>query len=363
MNKEVFSSKQGIFLIIIFILDGAIMLPIALDAKKDLWLSILLSIIISIPFIYIYSKILSCFPGKDLFDILEFCFGKYIGKLFSLLYIWFAFHLASIILRDFGEYFLTVALPETPLLVTLIPPVVLSIWMLKSGLEVFGRVSSLVGVLLILAIFLISTLLLKNIDLNNIKPVLGYGIKPVLKGAYNTFAFPFGETVIFTMVLSNLNNEKSYFKVYLIGVLIGGLALFYAKFFDITVLGINIFSSKFFPGYETFTRIDVGNIFKRLDIIGGLIFTVATFIKLTVCILAVNKGVQKVFDLKDYKFIVTPVCLILLNLSLILYDGLIELVEWSSKIWPYYSIPFQIIIPIVVVIILQIKKKILNINI
>lgn len=357
MNREVISSKQGIFMIVLFILNGSLMLPTAIEAKKDLWIAILVSLAFSIPIIFIYSKLLSTFPGKDLFDILEYTFGKYFGKLFSIAYIWFAFHLASIILRDFGEYFRSAALPETPIIIMLIGPTILCIWIVKEGVEVFGRLASLLVVIIFIIIFFLAALLIPEINLYNIRPILADGIKPVVKGAYSTFTFPFAETILFTMVLSSLKNKKGYFKVYLIGLLIGGLILFSTSFIEISVLGIHWYSILYFTGYEILTRIDIGEIFKRVEIIGGLVFSVVTFIKLSICFFGATKGIAKLFNYKDYRFIVTPMALLLLNSSILIYDSIMELVEWSSEIYPYYAIPFQIIIPITIFIILKIKKK------
>lgn len=362
MNREVISSKQGIFMIVLFILNGSLMLPTAIEAKKDLWIAILLSLALSIPIIYIYSNILSTFPGKDLFDILEYTFGKFFGKLFSLAYIWFAFHLASIILRDFGEYFLSAALPETPIIIMVITPTILCIWIVKEGIEVFGRLASLLIVIIFIIIFILAGLLISEINLDNIRPILADGIKPVIKGAYSTFTFPFAETIIFTMVLSSLDNKKGYFKVYLIGLLIGGLILFSTSFIEISTLGINWYSSLYFPGYEILTMIEVGELLNRIEIIGGLVFSVVTFIKLSICFLGATKGIAKLFNYKDYRFIVTPIALLLLNSSMIIYDSIMELVEWTSEIWPYYAIPFQIIIPIIIFIILKIKKNYVGFN-
>ena len=43
-----------------------------------------------------FSRILSLYPGKDLFDILQIVMGKFVGKFISILMIWFAFHDGSL---------------------------------------------------------------------------------------------------------------------------------------------------------------------------------------------------------------------------------------------------------------------------
>ena len=51
---------------------------------------------------------------------------------------------------------------------------------------------------------------------------------PILKGAFSSFSYPFGETVVFTMVFSNISKIKNYKKTFIVGLLIGGGIIFLA---------------------------------------------------------------------------------------------------------------------------------------
>jgi spore germination protein KB len=47
----------------------------------------------------------------------------------------------------------------------------------------------------------------------------------------------------------------------------------------------------------------------------------------------------------------------MLNLSIILYKNIVEMVDWAREIWPYYSLPFQVIIPLIIWIVAEVKIK------
>ncbi|WP_264170108.1 GerAB/ArcD/ProY family transporter [Clostridium estertheticum] len=49
-------------------------------------------------------------------------------------------------------------------------------------------------------------------NISRLKPILSNGVAPVLKGAFSSFTFPFGQTVIFTMVFSNISKVKNHKK-------------------------------------------------------------------------------------------------------------------------------------------------------
>jgi spore germination protein KB len=80
----------------------------------------LVGIIMAVPMLLVFSRILSLFPGEDLFAILDITLGKVMGKILAVLYVWYAFHVGALVLRNFGEFFNIIAMPETPMLVSLL---------------------------------------------------------------------------------------------------------------------------------------------------------------------------------------------------------------------------------------------------
>src|SRR5690242_10017867 len=104
MNKEIITSQQGISIIVLFEIGSAIVLSPGSEAKQDVWITILLASLLSFPVILMYSRLLSIFPGKDLFDILNEVLGKILGKIIALTYVWYVFHLGALIIRNFSEF-------------------------------------------------------------------------------------------------------------------------------------------------------------------------------------------------------------------------------------------------------------------
>ena len=113
MKNEVISERQGIILIIFFIIGTSFLNGSGGQAKQDAWIAVIAAFSLSIILVLMYSRILSLFPGKDLFDILEIVMGKFIGKIISLLMIWFAFHDGSLILRSLSDFTNTVVFADT----------------------------------------------------------------------------------------------------------------------------------------------------------------------------------------------------------------------------------------------------------
>jgi spore germination protein KB len=353
----VISNKQGIALIFLFILDSSIILPIGAEAGKDVWIMLLLTILITIPVILMYIKILPEGQDRDFFDIINITFGKTFGKILSLLLIWFSFHLAAITLRDFSEFIITVTLPNTPKVIIIFMPTLLCLWFAKEGIEVIGRFSELWLNIFPVIIITMIILLIPVMDIRKLQPAMEKGIIPILDGTFSAFTFPFGETVVFIMLLSSAQSKKDAAKVYLIGLLFAGSLLIMTKTTEMLVLGERVYLSIYFPAYSTVARIKIGDFLQRLEIIVGLLFTVASIVKVALCLLASCKGLAKIFEQEDYRFIVTPMALLMFCLANILYENIMELVGWTSQVWRYYALPFQIGIPLLISIGMRIRRK------
>ena len=264
MKNETISERQGTILIILFILGTALLTVPGGQAKQDAWIAIIIAISWSIILLLMFSRILSLYPGKDLFDIVQIVMGKYIGKLISILMIWFAFHLGTLVMRNLSDFTNTLVLPDTPVALPMIFFTILLIWSLKEGLEVLGRWSEFFIWMVILLFMIISTLSISEMDINRLKPILSNGFPPLLKGAFSSFSFPFGETVVFTMVFSNISKIKNYNKTFIVGLALGGLIVALATLRNILILGSDRISMVYFPSIMAISLIHIGLYFKDL---------------------------------------------------------------------------------------------------
>ncbi|MCT4618861.1 MAG: endospore germination permease [Marinisporobacter sp.] len=356
MNKEFISDREGICLVILFISGSSLALPTAAEAGRDLWLAIIIAIIIAIPTVLLYSKLLSLYPGKDLFDIVDIVFGKIVGKLIGIFYIWFSFHLGALVIRDFGEFPITVSIPETPMLVPMIFVTILCIWIVKEGIEVLGRWAKLFVLFNAPLPSILILLLIPQMDIENIQPILYEGFQPLLKGTFSAFTFPFAETVIFTMILPSLKTKKSPYEIYMKGLLLGGMLIAGVSLAEILVIGPDLYGATFFPNHSVARKVHIGQILSRMEVIVILATITAAFLKISVCLLAACRGMMKLFKLEDYRFLVAPIGILMFLLSIIIHKNIMELFEWAT-VWPYYAFPFQVMIPILVLIIVFIKKE------
>ena len=357
MEKETISTSQGFSILSLFIMGSTLIMGTAPEAKRDSWIAVIIATIAAIPLLLSYAAISRAFPEKDMFDILEILFGKIFGKIISALYVWYFFHLGSLVMRNFGEFMNTLAMPETPMFVPMICIGILCIWVSRAGIEVLGRCTKILLLTCGIVVIIIQCLAIPYLDIHNIKPILGQGLKPVINGAFSSLSFPFAESIAFLGVASCLGKNSSSRKIYIRSLLFSAFFITIIALRNTMVLSSNIIEIIYFPAYSAVGRINIGDSIQRMEGTVAIIFATGVFVKVSICLLASSKGVSKILGLKSYRSVVIQIGLLMSYLAYFIYDSTMDMEYWAFSIYRYYAFPFQIIFPIIIFIIIEVKRK------
>lgn len=357
MNNNQISQKQGICMIAMFIIGTSSILVMALSAKMDTWIAILIAVGASALIVLIFARLISILPDKDFFQTLEFFFGKAGSKITILIFTWFAFDNCALVVRNYSQFIVTVGLKETPLIVIMFIVTIVSVIAVRSGVEVLGRWSESF-ILFIISFIIISVLLVsQNMKISNILPVFDNGIVPIAKGSLNVITFPLAETVIFLLVFPAFKAGISVKKIFLKGLLIGGSIIFIVSLTDMLVLGSTLSENVYYPTFCAMATVSYGDFFQRMEFIVAIVFIISVFFKLSIYLLGVCKGTANLLGFKDYRFIVIPITFLIINSAFSSFDSIIYYHEWTYKVWPYYAPIYQFIIPLILLLIIEIKRK------
>lgn len=357
MNKEIISDRQGTILMILFVWGSSILVGAGGAAKKDMWLAFIIAIIMALIIVYIYSRLLNLYFGKNLYDIVNLVYGKYIGTVISIVYIWYSLHLGALVIDNFGQFISTVGLPETPIIVSKIFLTALCACAAKEGIEVIARWGQLFIVFIFFIMVITLLFSIPNMKPWQVLPVLENGVQPLVKGSFGTLAFPFLETVLIMAVTPFAKTKESISRIYRHGILISGVFLLMFALRNLFTIGANKISFHYFPSYIAVGRINIGDFIQRPQILITTSFLITGFVKISLCILAMVNGVAKLLKLKDFRTIVYPSALLMLSLSTVVYKNIIETVLWAPTIYPVYAMLFQLIIPAATLIIALVKSK------
>lgn len=361
MNKEVISAKQGVALLVIFILGTSQIYAGGGRAKQDLWISIIIALIVSIPTILIFGKLMIMHPGKSLFQILNTVFGKAIGNIITLLYTLNFFLIGGLCIRDVTEFIQTASLSETPQYFSAIWIILLAIYMVKSGIEVFARWTDFILLILLIVIVSLMIIAIPKLNLENILPILYDGWKPVFHSALSYYSFPFAEVIVFLTLFNNLDEHKNIYSIFLKGLIIGGLILLVTSVKNMALLGFPNLTQIYYPSYYANSLISLGTFLQRLEVSSAVMMFLTGFAKLCVYLFAVCIGLSHLFKYPKYSDLAFPIGFSMLVLSLILFKNTMEMIEFMN-VSMYYLLLFQFFIPVVTLVVAGIKRQLTTNN-
>lgn len=354
MDKSVkVSSIQMAMLAMGFLFGGTAVVNPAASARQDAWIADIISFAGGLALIGAYVKISKLNPGKTLIDILRHAFGKVLGSTVAVLYIWYIIHQISLALRGATGFMTNTIYPETPDMFIAIAIMLVSVYMVKKGLEAVARVSELlVPVFLVSAMTLFFTLI-SLYKPSNFLPVLERGFAPVAKASFTMTVFPYGESVILLMIFPHLYKKGKLTKSCFIAAAFAGFIFVMISARELMVLGpdmmtramnANFISAKLVPG------IDIEALIATNLMIGS-------GIKISICLYAAAYGIAQLLGQDSHKTFVMPVAILGVVMSLWLFDSIIEKNLWQKEVYPYYALPFQIVIPAALLILSKVKKK------
>lgn len=355
MPKQTVSVKHAVTMVAMFIVGTAVLVSVGMQAKHDAWMALIIGLAASLLLMLVYARLMSYYPGKDLLDTMDILLGRPLTTVILILMTVFFFQHYSYVLRHFSAFITTVGLPDAPRLVPLVCLGFLTALGVYFGIEVLGKWSQWF-LFLVIAFVIVATLLLtKYMKIDHIKPMLENGMGPIIRASWTVLSFPFAQVVAFLFVLPPIPEKKAPYKVFIYGVLLGGVILFTTSIANLLVLGSDSVMRLYFPTYTTKSIIQLGQFLQRLEILAAVIFTLAIFLKAAILLLAVVKLISRILRLKNFAFLAIPVVLLAIDYTYISYDSIIQQYDGIFTFWPWYSNFFQVLIPVLLFVIMEIK--------
>ncbi|OAH57792.1 MULTISPECIES: GerAB/ArcD/ProY family transporter [Bacillaceae] len=361
MEKAKMSSYQLFTLIILFEIGTAVWFPIAIDAKQNAWLAILIAMAGGFCLFFIYYGLYRYYPDLPPMEYVQRLLGSVLGKGIAFCYVLYFLCVAANILRAFGELLVTIAYPATPLFIINALFILVIVYMVYKGIEVIARTSEVLFVVMCLLIlsgfllFIISGI----IHTENLKPILEEGLLPVIKTAFTqTLYIPFGEVIAFAMIFPYVKEREKVKRTGLWAMGMSGLLLALVAAINISVLGVDLTSHAQFPLLASIQSIEVAGFLERLDIYFILFAMIGGFLKISICFYAAVMATSYLFHVKQPSRLAYPMGVVILLLSMATASNYTEYIQEGLKvITPYVLLPFQVIIPILLLIIAFFKNR------
>ena len=349
------NGRQFSLFVFLFIVGSSILFApsaLAAEAKQNAWIAALIGLGVGVLVVYLYTVLGKHYPTTTLVEVSEQVLGKWIGKAVSLSFFSFSFLLSALVLRNIGEFMVTQILTGTPIQFLHIVFLFIVIFGARLGLETLARTAEIFFPWVIMLFILLVFFLFPQIEVTKMQPIFEGGIKPILRAA-----LPFIELIIFMMIFPYVNQRKQAQKAFFIGTIAGGLVLFAVTILSILTLGADITARNGFPSYILGKKISIGMFIERIEVIVAIIWMITIYFKLTILFYVSSLGLAQTLKMSDYRFLLYPLGMITLVLSLITYPNIVYQQNFVSKVWTPYAATYGLVLPLLFIVIEIVKKR------
>ena len=360
IEKGRISPLQLSILVFIFTIGTTVLaIPSVMTARanQDAWLSSLIGILLCV-FLATFFALCAKSIGRETYiQYLERVYGKVIGKIIGVTYVFFGFIGTSTLLFQFGNFVTTQMLVETPIEIINLMLVLLIIASLQAGLEVLARTSELLFPWFMFLFIALVILLLPQIELDRISPLYEAKIKDHLSAALDFVSFAGFPLVVFLMFYpGNINRPDKVKWNLILGTFFGALVVGVFVFLCILVLGSAATARQIYPSYVLAKTVSVFDIIERIEAAMASMWILSIFFKTAIYFYACVVGLAEILGVKNYRFLALPIGILTFLFSMVVYPNVAFMSHWDNTYWVVYSMIMGFFIPLFTLILHKIKS-------
>lgn len=288
-------------------------------AREDSWIAILLAVIPVTLALWVIVSVSRLFPGAPLSEAIEARAGKLVGSIVNLFLAGYFLLEAAMSLWELDEVLVTTVLVRTPPVAVSAAMAIVVTAAVRQGIEPIARTAIVLAAGGILGGGLLSLLLLPDVRLDRLLPVF-----PIDPGRILS-------SVIYHASLSDLLIVAAFLLPYT-AVRPGELRLLYstpaiahgiiaaAMLLVIAVLSFPVADSLNFEYLSLIREVTLGRFLERFDPLVLTAWTVLAYLRVSAFMLCALISLSTVLGLRDYRPLSIPMGIILVTLSLVVFD-------------------------------------------
>ncbi|MFG6150067.1 GerAB/ArcD/ProY family transporter [Halobacillus sp. B23F22_1] len=338
MNTQL-SSYQFIAIVINFLIFSSILMAPAITvvaANQDGWVSMLLALGIGLILMVLYLYMFKKYKYPSLFELMDHIAGKWIGSVVNLLIIFYALHLAAMVLRNLSNFMVSSVVPYSHPWIYQILTLVVVAYTVSLGVKIIFLLNELLFPFV--ALFTVGSLLLilREFSIFELKPFFHTPPLDVFHGAYVILGFPFIEILLLSAFFQFVEKKEKLRLVFLSGIAIGGMTLAVTVFLIIGDEGAYLVARETYPTFSVLRDIEFFTVFERIEFLLAVAWLLGLFVKITACFLVGMLGLKHLSKSTTYKVYIIPIGILVWALSNHLHKTVMDFTGFVTTSWTFY---------------------------
>lgn len=355
--KKKLSFKQVKYAAAAYLISSILLArEVYLFLQQEALAGVVLGYLICRVFVWVYGKLAKRFPGKSLRELAGQVFGKVLGTLVSLLYLYYFFCLLILNTRDLGDFVSEMILPKTPMAVIVALFLAVCAMAVRSGMRNLARGSFLMVMIILISVVTNGLLLLKEMDYEHFLPLLTNPVHEYFVAAHFMAALPFGEVFVLYALEPHMERPEEMGRAMKEGLNLAFAVFLLVVLRDVAVLGEYIEIATM-PSFSVLRLINIGDVLTRLEMIYAVLLIGQLFFKVTLLYSVVQEHLCGLLRLSDPKILIHIVGAAALVFSLVVFNSYYESAEWLDHTATLFSTVFIMILPAALLLTAVVRRR------
>lgn len=296
------TTGQGTVIVINYMLGiGLLSMPKAAAqtvGTPDIWISVLLSGLCTIGVGMVMVMLCRRFPGQTGFQFIQSIIGRWTGRLLGIIMVVYFIAMAALEVRYMMEVTGLYLLERAPSWSIVLLFLWAAAYLALGGLNAMVRLFEIVLPVTLIVFVLEILLSIKMFDINNLRPVLGEGILPVLRGIQPTLLVFASYEVLFVL-MAFMSGPKEGRKAFMLGVSVTTLIYMITIVMVIGGLSVDGAESRNWPTLDLMRSFEIeGLIFERFESPLLVIWILQLFNNFVVTHYCASIGIRHLFGIQ-----------------------------------------------------------------
>lgn len=304
--KDRITTAQAAVVVINYTLGTGILTVPRASAEKvktpDIWLTVILGGLIAMMVGVIIVKLGQQFPRKTFYQYSQEIVGKWVGGLLSLLLVGYFVMMCGFHARALAEVTSFFLLEGTPSWAIVMPFMWVSLYLIMGGINPIARLFEIILPITVGIFLVVAFMGFKVFEIDNLRPVLGLGIMPVLQGIKTTaLSYTGFESMLIIMAFMKQPNKAV--KAVLIGISIPLIFYVITVVMVIGALSVEGVVTRTWPTIDLMRSFEMpGLLFERFESLLLVIWIMKMFTCFNVGHYAASLGLAQLFQKNIHPF-------------------------------------------------------------
>ncbi|OAB42477.1 spore germination protein [Paenibacillus glacialis] len=280
---------------------GVLTLPRTLTESvktPDGWISIIVGGLIMMLAGICIVKLCQQFPGKTIYQFGKEIVGNWIGSCLIMIMIIYFVTTSALQIRVMTEVTMLYLLESAPQWAIIMSFMWIGLYLITGGIKPIARLFEIILPITVIVFIICLSLSSKLFDIDNLRPVLGEGVFPVIRGLKSTILAFTGYEIMFILT-AIMQYPKKGVKAVIIGTAIPLVLYVFTLIIAVGAMSIDGVVRSTWPTLDLMRSFEItGLLFERFEFFLLVIWIMQIFATFTITYYAASMGLAQLFKKK-----------------------------------------------------------------